>query len=58
MLYIDGQPVMNEWGQHAAYTLTQPVALTAGQHLIQLDYFQAGGGASANLSWSQPPSQQ
>ena len=51
-VYIDGQPIMNEWGQHAAFTTNQTVVMTAGQHLIQLDYFQAGGGASANLTWT------
>jgi len=52
MLYIDGQPVLNEWGDHPAYTLNQPVVMSAGQHLVQLDYYQAGGGASANLTWT------
>jgi hypothetical protein len=52
ILYIDGQQVMNEWGIHAAYPTSQTVTLTAGTHLLELDYFQIGGGASASLAWA------
>ncbi len=52
ILYIDGQPVLNEWGDHPAFTANQPVVMTAGQHLVQLDYYQASGAASANLTWT------
>ncbi len=54
MLLIDGQQVVNEWGVHAAYPTSQTVTLTAGAHLIEVDYYQVGGGASANLSWTNP----
>jgi len=53
-LYVDGNLVVDDWSAHAAYTITQSYTMTAGTHLIELDYFQAGGGAVANLSWGQP----
>jgi len=52
ILYIDGQAVMNEWGQHPAYSNSQMMNLAPGTHLVELDYFQVGGGASAALSWT------
>ena len=54
ILYIDGQQVINDWSDHAAYVINQSVTLTAGTHLIELDYYQAGGGASASLTWANP----
>ncbi len=53
-LYVDGNLVIDDWSAHAAYTITQSYTMTPGNHLIELDYFQAGGGAVANLSWGQP----
>lgn len=55
-LYVDGHLVIDDWSTHAAYTITQSYTMTAGTHLIEFDYFQAGGGALATLSWNQPPS--
>ena len=55
VLYVDGQQIINDWSQHAAYTINQTYTMTTGTHLIELDYFQAAGGAVANLSWSANP---
>ena len=51
-LYIDGQLTIDNWGEHPAIPVTQTVALTAGTHLVQVDYEQLGGGASASLTWT------
>jgi len=54
-LYIDGQTVFDYWGEHPAIPLSKTVSLTGGIHLIQLDYMQLAGAASANLSWNIVP---
>jgi len=53
-LYVDGQLVIDDWSPHAAYTINQSYTMTVGTHLIELDYFQVAGGATASLSWGQP----
>lgn len=53
-LYIDGQPLIDEWhGQstYPAHTVTK--TLTAGTHLITLEYYQATGGSVAILKWAE-----
>jgi PA14 domain len=53
-LFVDGKMIIDYFSEHAAIPVTQSAELTAGTHLIQVDYFQLGGGASANLTWSLP----
>lgn len=61
LLYIDGQLVLNYWGEHPAIPVTGTKTLTAGTHLVRLDYYQLSARASASLAWVQvgsptPPS--
>jgi beta-glucosidase len=54
-LLINGQQVINNWRDQAPNTETAQVALTAGQPVqIEVDYYQAGGGAMVNLGWTVP----
>ena len=55
LLYIDNQLVLNNWGEHAAIPLTVQVPLTAGTHLVRVDYYQATGSASIALNWTPNP---
>jgi len=50
-LYIDGQVKINEWRNQAATTYNADVFLTAGNHEIKLEYYQATGPAQARLIW-------
>ncbi len=50
-LSLDGQYVLNDWSD-GAYERSGSATLTAGEHLLRLDYFQGGGGASVRLDWS------
>jgi hypothetical protein len=50
-LYIDGQVKINEWRNQAATTYNSDVILTAGNHEIKLEYYQAAGPAQARLIW-------
>lgn len=54
-LFINGQPLINGWVVEAATTYTNSITLKAQQlYNIEMDYFQAGGGAVAELQWSSP----
>jgi len=48
-LYIADQLVVDNDGLHSAYEKDGEIALKAGQHKIQLNYFQAGGGKALNV---------
>ncbi len=52
-LYIDGQKVQDRWFDQSATPQTVDVTLTAGNHTLVLEYYQAYGNASAALSWQQ-----
>lgn len=54
-LYVDGEIVMDYEGVHA-YTqsvTSKPIQLTAGPHVIALDYFEWGGEAGLQLEWAE-----
>jgi glucose/arabinose dehydrogenase len=53
-LFIDGQLVVDNDGLHAAVLETGTVNLSAGQHTIEVQYFEAGGRATLDLDWSGP----
>ena len=54
-LWIDGNLVLDVFSEHPAIPYTVTVPLQAGTHLIQVDYFQLGGAASASLTWNPQP---
>ncbi len=49
-LAIDGQLVINRWNVPQDRE-SEPVALTAGRHRIELSYREFGGSATARLQW-------
>ncbi len=52
-LWVNGQQLINDWAGHAARTNNGTIALTGGQPVpITLEYFQGGGSAVIQLSWS------
>ena len=53
LLYIDGQPVINNWGEHGAGPVNVTKTLSPGTHLIRVDYYQLTGRSAASLSWTQ-----
>ena len=52
-LYIDGKLVLNDWSTQPGASTDVVQTLTAGQHLITLEYFNGWDFASAQLSWQQ-----
>lgn len=56
-LSLDGKRVIDNWGDHASNTKTATVSLVAGQPVrIEVDYYEAAGGASVRLGWRVPHS--
>ena len=54
-LLIGGKQVIDNWRDQGTTTETAKVDLTAGTPVqIEVDYYQAGGGAVVNLGWTQP----
>lgn len=55
-LYVNGNLVINNWTDHAPVDDDSAViALTAGQRYpLVMEYYENGGGAVAQLSWSGP----
>jgi PKD repeat protein len=52
-LYVDGHRLIDKWIFQGPTTYTAAVALPAGQHTVVMEYFEAGGGAVARLSYQQ-----
>lgn len=58
-LWVNGQELVNEWNPQSPTTWSGSIALQAMQvYPIEMDYFQAGGGAIAQLSWSSPSTEE
>src|SRR5579864_3131891 len=50
-LFIDGQKVIDAWIDQAPTTYYANVAVVAGTHVFEVDYFQDLGDASLSVSW-------
>ena len=58
-LFVDGTLVIDAWRDQSATTYTATRTLSAGAHLVEISYYENGGGAVARVSWttgaSSPP---
>ena len=50
-LYVDGALVIDQWRTMAPTQFSAEVQLASGWHQVRMEYFEAGGGAMAKLSW-------
>src|SRR5437763_10368687 len=50
-MYIDGQNILDAWHDEAATTYAVNVQVVAGNHALQVDYYQAVGDSSLSVSW-------
>lgn len=50
-LYIDGVLILDKWVDQPATPYSAAVALTEGNHDIQFEYYDHGGGAVVKLTW-------
>jgi len=54
-LWVDGQLLIDEWVDQSATEWSGTISLNADQkYSITMEYYENGGGASAQLSWSSP----
>lgn len=51
-LYLDNQLLIDHDGPHGMEPREAEVALRAGYHPLQIDYFQGGGGRGIQLKWA------
>jgi hypothetical protein len=52
-LWVNGQPLVNNWTNHGVTENSGSISLVAGQKYdIKLEYYEATGGATARLLWS------
>ncbi|HWY78348.1 MAG TPA: chitobiase/beta-hexosaminidase C-terminal domain-containing protein, partial [Verrucomicrobiae bacterium] len=59
ILYVNGQKLVNGWIDEASTTYQGTIALKAQQlYNIEMEYYQNGGGAVAELQWSSPSTPQ
>ena len=49
---VDGSTIINEWYDHPAKTVSADKALSAGHHLVVVEYYERTGDAVARLSWA------
>src|SRR6266851_1718012 len=52
VLWIDGEEVVNNDGNHPAQVATGHVPLHEGYHKMRLKYFQGEGGAALQVTWA------
>jgi hypothetical protein len=54
-LWVNNQSIVDNWTDHSNTTNSGTIKLTAGQRYdIKLEYYEAGGDAVCQLSWSTP----
>lgn len=51
-LYVDGRKYIDYWSNHLAKTKIVDINLTAGQHVVVMDYYENTGLAVAKLTWT------
>jgi len=50
-VYIDGNIIIDSWTDSQEHTVVHDVALSGGEHDLQVDYYEAGGVAVAKFNW-------
>ncbi|MBX3050886.1 MAG: hypothetical protein KF753_05395 [Caldilineaceae bacterium] len=52
---IDGELVIDAWWDHSATQFTGTKTLSAGHHLVEVEYYEKSGSAVAKVSWQAGP---
>jgi hypothetical protein len=50
-IFVDDKPVVNQWVQQSARTVTGDISLNAGSHLIRVEYFDLSAFAELKVYW-------
>lgn len=56
-VYVSGQLLINSWREQSPTTVTGDFPIRGGRVAVQMEYFEARGGASARLRWERLDSQ-
>ncbi|MGB8645515.1 MAG: PA14 domain-containing protein [Anaerolineae bacterium] len=51
-VWVDGTVMINAWYDQPPTTYTRDVALAAGNHNVKVEYYESGGGATAQFSYA------
>ena len=51
-ILVDGRAVLNQWYPHAPIAVPTDAYITAGKHSLTVEYYEAAGGATAQVGWS------
>lgn len=51
-VWVDGQLVINDWSDHAPRTVQADRQMSAGEHVIMVEYYENMGGAVIRVSWA------
>jgi hypothetical protein len=51
-VFVDGTSLIDQWHDQGATTYTASRTLTAGAHIVRMEFYENGGGALARLSWT------
>jgi mannan endo-1,4-beta-mannosidase len=51
-LWVDGQPVLNEWHDGTLTDYSVNLDMSQGKHFLQLEYYENSGGAMVRLIWA------
>jgi hypothetical protein len=54
-IYIDGNPILDRWRDQAATTYVVRQTVSAGTHLITVEYYERTGWPTAHLTWQPAP---
>lgn len=50
-IWVDGSLILDKWFDQASAYYTVARNISAGEHLMQVDYYENGGQAVAQVSW-------
>ncbi|HEX6383037.1 MAG TPA: PA14 domain-containing protein [Anaerolineae bacterium] len=51
-VWVNGQQIINGWSDHPSQTFSGDIDLPGGTFPIQVEYYESGGGARVELSWT------
>ncbi|GIK56837.1 MAG: SH3 domain-containing protein [Chloroflexi bacterium] len=51
-VFINNSPIIDVWYDSQVHTVTTDIYLAAGSYPVRVEYYEAGGGAIAQFSWS------
>lgn len=51
-VWVDGVLIIDSWWDSQVHSVSGDIYLNTGDHEVKVDYYEAGGGAIARLSWA------